>query len=55
MIILSGTKIEISQIIELVLQSRSASPSDLGILPETQHELKDADEVKIMGKFIMPK
>jgi len=55
MIILSRTKIEISQIIELILQFRSASPSDLGILPETQCELIRADEVKIMGKFIMPK
>ena len=43
------------QILELKLQFRSASPSDLGILPETQYELMAADEVKIMGKFIMPK
>jgi len=53
--ILSRRKIEISQIIELVLQFHSASPSDLGILLETQHELIDADEVKIVGKFNMPK
>ena len=55
MIILSRRKFEISQIIELMLQFRSALPSDLGILRETQYELIRADEVKIKGRFIMPK
>jgi len=55
MIILSRRKIEICQTIELILQFRSASPSDLGVLPETQYELIRADEVKIIAKFIMPK
>jgi len=52
---LSQRKSEISQIIELMLQFHMASPSDLGILPETPYELINADEVKIMGRFIMPK
>ena len=55
MIILSQRKIEIFQIIELILQFRTASPSDLEILSETQYELVKTDGVKIIGKFIMPK
>jgi len=55
MIILSRRRIEISQIIELILQFRSASPCDLGILPEIQYELIRSDEVRIMAKFMLPK
>jgi len=55
MIILTRRKIEISQTIDIILQFHSALPSDLGIMPETQHELMRADEVKIKGRFIMPK